>query len=231
MSINAQNITVTYGKKTALDNFSFEFTEEKIYAVLGPNGCGKSTLVKALVNKYANGNIAYVAQETLGVINLTVQEYIELGRYNPGKFFGGLSEEDKNKVMQAIDVMELAGLENRLFDTLSGGEKQRVMAARALAQDALWTILDEPSASLDVKHTSLIMNTVRQLCDQDKKSFIIVLHDINDAARYADEFILMKDGKFVKSTNKLDVEDLNSIYDTNFEKITSKDGRELFYAT
>ena len=230
MSINVQNLSVSYGTKKALDNFSYDFREGKVYVVLGPNGCGKSTLVKAIVDKFAKGDISYVAQETLGVINLLVSEYIELGRYNPKKFFGGLSSYDKGKVENAIDVMNLSEFKDRMFDTLSGGEKQRVMAARAFAQDAKWTILDEPSSNLDVKHTSLIMNTVKKQCEEEGKSFIIVLHDINDATKYADVILLMKEGKLIKSTDRLTTNDLKEVFDSDFGCVKSSDGRELFYA-
>lgn len=230
MSIDVKNLTVSYGSKKALDDFSFDFTEGKVYVVLGPNGCGKSTLVKAIVDKYAKGNIAYVAQETLGIINLTVREYVELGRYNPKKFFGGLNSVDVKKVEDAISIMQLNELEDRLFDTLSGGEKQRAMAARCLCQDAPWIILDEPSSSLDVKHTRLILNIVRDLCDKENKSFIIVLHDINDAVKYADKILLMKDGKLIKETDRLTTEDLASIFDTQFKCINSDEGSSYFYA-
>lgn len=230
MSINAQNISVSYGKFKALDNFSYEFIPGKVYVVVGPNGCGKSTLVKALVYSFSSKGIAYVAQETLGVINLTVREYVELGRYNPRKFFGGLSAEDRDKVNSAIEVMKLEKLENRIFDSLSGGEKQRVMAARAIAQDAEWTILDEPSSNLDVKHTSLIMNTMRDLCENSGKSFIVVLHDINDAVRYGDVLLMMKGGKLIKVTDKPQVSDFEMIFDTTFDVVTTQEGRDLFYS-
>ena len=229
MDIKAKNITVTYGTKKAVDDFTFTFESGKVYALIGPNGCGKSTLVKKLVSSTNPGEVGYVAQETIGLINLTVSEYISLGRYKPGKFFGGLNAEDKKHITDAMETMEVTGLQDRIFDTLSGGEKQRVMAARVIAQDPEWIILDEPSANLDVKHTTHIMNTVKQLQSKGK-SFIIVIHDINDAVHYADELVMMREGKLVKSTSTPSAEDFKSLYDAEFMKVTAPDGRDFFYS-
>lgn len=229
MNIEAKNVTVKFGSKKAVDDFSFTFESGKVYALIGPNGCGKSTLVKNLVMNSKAGLVGYVAQETIGLINLTVSEYVSLGRYKPGKFFGGLSSSDKELIQSAMDTMEITELQDRLFDTLSGGEKQRVMAARVIAQDSEWIILDEPSANLDVKHTTHIMNTVKELQSKGK-SFIIVLHDINDAVRYADVLVMMRDGKLMKSTSNPTPEDFKSLYDADFMQITAPNGRDFFYS-
>lgn len=230
MNIELANASVKYGKKYALKDFTFEFESGKIYCILGENGCGKTTMVRTLVSKYApSGAISYVAQEMPSNVNLTVLDVVELGRYNSKKFFSGLSSNDKNLVENALSEMEIEDLKGRVVDTLSGGERQRVMIARSIAQDTEWTILDEPSSSLDVRHTEDVMKKIRNLVDNKGKSFIVVLHDINLASRYGDEFLLMKEGKLVRSVESLDETMLEEVFDSKFGKITGENSKAFFY--
>lgn len=228
-ALKADGITVKYGKRVVLDSFTHEFEAGKIHCILGPNGCGKTTLVKALVERYASeGQISYVPQDVFGNVALTTYDTVSLGRYDKRRFFTGLTAEDKVLVDKAVVDMELTGLEDRIFDTLSGGEKQRCMTARALAQDTEWTILDEPSSNLDIRHTQITMKKLAELRDKDHKSFIVVLHDVNTAARFADRFVLMKDGKLVAVKERLDTETLSNVFDSSFEMISSREGVPFF---
>ncbi len=228
-ALKADGITVKYGKRVVLDSFTHEFEAGKIHCILGPNGCGKTTLVKALIERYASeGQISYVPQDVFGNVALTTYDTVALGRYDKRRFFTGLTAEDKVLVDKAVVDMELTGLEDRIFDTLSGGEKQRCMTARALAQDTEWTILDEPSSNLDIRHTQITMKKLAELRDKDHKSFIVVLHDVNTAARFADRFVLMKDGKLVAVKEKLDVDTLSNVFDSSFEMISSREGVPFF---
>jgi iron complex transport system ATP-binding protein len=227
--IEAENITVKYGKRTVLDSFTHTFEPHKIHCVLGPNGCGKTTLVKALVSKYASGkDISYVPQNVYGNVALSVYDTVALGRYDKSRFFTGLTSEDKELVDKAVKDMELEALSDRIFDTLSGGEKQRCMTARALAQNTSWTILDEPSSSLDIRHNQLTMKKLESLRDNEGKSFIIVLHDVNTAVRFADSFILMKEGKLIAVREALDEKILSEVFDSPFEQISPRDGTSYF---
>lgn len=227
--LEADKITVTYGKRTVLDHFSHTFEPHKIHCILGPNGCGKTTLVKALVAKYSpTGDISYVPQNVYGNVALSVYDTVALGRYDKSRFFTGLTPDDRKFVDKAMGDMELEPLADRIFDTLSGGEKQRCMTARALAQDTTWTILDEPSSSLDIRHNQLTMRKLTDLRDNEGKSFVIVLHDINTAIRFADSFVLMKGGKLVAVRESLDTEVLSEVFDSPFEKITSTEGTSFF---
>lgn len=228
-ALKADGITIKYGKRVVLDSFTHEFEAGKIHCILGPNGCGKTTLVKALVERYASeGQISYVPQDVFGNVALTTYDTVALGRYDKRRFFTGLTAEDKVLVDKAVVDMELTGLEDRIFDTLSGGEKQRCMTARALAQDTEWTILDEPSSNLDIRHTQITMKKLAELRDKDHKSFIVVLHDVNTAARFADRFVLMKDGKLVAVKERLDTESLSNVFDSSFEMISSREGVPFF---
>lgn len=227
--LKADKITVTYGKRIVLDSFSHTFEPGKIHCILGPNGCGKTTLVKSLVARYAaSGDISYVPQNVYGNVALSVYDTVALGRYDKSRFFTGLTPDDRALVDKAVSDMELEALSDRIFDTLSGGEKQRCMTARALAQDTSWTVLDEPSSSLDIRHNQLTMRKLVDLRDNEGKSFIIVLHDINTAVRFADSFILMKGGKLVCVKDSLDTEVLSDVFESPFEMITATEGASFF---
>lgn len=224
-----KDITVKFGSHVAVDHFSHTFEEGKIHCIMGPNGCGKTTLIKKMVDIFAaSGDLSYVPQETYGNVALRVYDVVGLGRYDKSRFFTGLTASDRAKVEEAMDLMELTGLEDRIYDTLSGGEKQRCMIARALAQDTPWTILDEPSSNLDVRHTVLTMKTLSKLRDEKKRSFIVVLHDINTAASYADEFILMKEGKLMGAVSSLAPDLLSSVFDSSFEELLTRDGKSFY---
>lgn len=231
MNLVMENVTVSYGDIRVLSDVSHTFKEGKITILLGPNGCGKSTFIKAIVRKYAKtGALSYIPQEMYGQIGLTVEDTVALGRYDPKKFISGETEEDIKYIDDALSSMELADKRYLIYDDLSGGEKQRAMAARAICQDAPWFIMDEPSSNLDIVHSKHIMDTAVNLVSQKGKSFIIVMHNINDAVRYGDEFVLMRDGRIIKVCDKLDSDSLKTVFSTDFESVRTSSGRELFFA-
>ena len=236
--IKCDNLSVKFKDKIAVDNFSYVFEEGKIHCVIGPNGCGKTTLIKEIVRANARKgdvSIAYVPQETHGEMAMNVADVVALGRYDKSKFWSGLRKSDYEAIENAMELTETKELALRLYDTLSGGEKQRVMAARAIAQDADWTILDEPNSNFDVRHTRILMDTARKLRDTKGKSFIFVLHDINTASRYSDNVLIMKDGKLISDgapSKCLNSENLQKAYDTPFGSSTgefSSEKIEIFY--
>ena len=225
MNLEVKNLSVSYGKKLILDNINASFEEGKITVILGPNGCGKTTLIKEIIKQYADTKqLAYVAQETTGYLNLEVRDVIELGRYNSVKFYSGLNDADKKIINQAITKMEIEDKQNQLFDTLSGGEKQRVMMARALAQQAEWLILDEPTSNLDAAHVRRINDAVKL-----SNSAIVVMHDINEAARLGDKFILMNNGRIVEESDTLTEELLNKTFEMKFSRTVTSDGQTIFF--
>ncbi len=231
MNLEAKNVTVSFGSNTVLNDVSHTFKEGKITMLLGPNGCGKTTLIRTLVRVFAPVcGISYIPQDIFGNIGLTVEDTVALGRYNPGRFLTGHSEEDVKLIEESLSLMKLDDKRGQLFDTLSGGEKQRCMAARAICQDAPWFIMDEPASNLDIVHTKFILDTAKDLVKNKGKSFIVVMHDINAASAYGDEFVLMKEGRIVNVCGKLDTAILNDVFGTSFGSVKTPSGKDVFYS-
>lgn len=231
MNLEAKDISVSFGDKKVLDSVSHTFKEGKITIILGANGCGKTTFIRSVVKMFSpTCDISYIPQEVYGNIGLTVEDTVALGRYNPKKFFTGQTQEDMKHINEALSLMELDDMRGQIFDTLSGGEKQRCMAARAICQDASWFIMDEPASNLDIVHSKFILDTARKLVNEHGKSFIIVMHDINAACIYGDEFVLMKDGKIVKVCEELSEESLEDVFATPFGSVKTPSGKSVYYA-
>jgi len=220
----AKKITVQIGIKTILDDVSFEINAGEIVALLGANGAGKSTLLKTLCGdvKLKNGEIrlenrllqgwhyhelarkrAVLSQHSNLNFPFTAREVALLGR-NP-HIRGSESKKDLQIVAEALRLVEAEHLANQSFPTLSGGEQQRVHLARVLAQiwekpknSARYMFLDEPTSSLDLSHQHLTLQIAKQF-SQENTGVLVVLHDLNLAANYADRICLMKNGKIYRN--------------------------------
>jgi iron complex transport system ATP-binding protein len=213
--LNVQNITIKYGDKEILREISFELGRGTIIALLGGNGAGKTTLLKALngtlpvsagqilleekplagySRREMARKIAVVAQENETRFPVSVLEFILSGRFAHGAAFGWESEEDLEFGKSALALCDLGGYERRLMNELSGGERQRAVLARALATQAEILLLDEPTANLDLAHQALMFGLVRERCIQSNYASIVITHDLNLAAEFADEIIVLKDG-------------------------------------
>lgn len=194
-----------------LKNISFEALPGECLAILGNNGAGKSTLIKCLnrillpqkgavyvgknnVLEMSLGNVAqnmaFVAQDTQSS-RLTVYDTIMLGRKPYIKW--GIGAEDEAIVSSIIEKMSLQSMAARFVDELSGGERQKVMLARALAQEPKVLLLDEVTSNLDLRNQYEAMNLVTQLCYDNNIAVILIIHDLNLALRYCDKFVLLKD--------------------------------------
>ena len=219
--LEARNLTVKYESRVAVDSISLTLKSGEVTAVIGPNGAGKSTLLQTLnghIEPTAGGvfldaapleqfnrrtigrRIAVVAQEAELRFPITVLEFVLGGRYAwATNAAWGWETENDLKVAEAVLVeTELTELSGRLMNQLSGGERQRAVLARALATQANNLLLDEPTANLDLSHQSTLLGVVRRRCDRNSVAALVVTHDINLAAQFADNVLLMKEGKTIQ---------------------------------
>ncbi len=213
--ITVSDLSVRYGGRDVLSAISFSLADGEIVVVLGPNGAGKTTLIKSLngtvarasgevfldgapLNSYSRREIArriaVVAQENETKFPITVRDFVLAGRFANGSAFGWESADDIEAAERALRESELDGFEERLMNELSGGERQRVVLARALATGAKILLLDEPTANLDLEHQASMFRLVREKCRHGGHSAVIITHDINLAAEFADRVLMVKDG-------------------------------------
>ncbi len=224
--IEAREISVSYGTKIVLDRVSFHPPDAAILAVVGPNGAGKTTLLRAMNGTVrttsgaikVNGEdvaamtrrkiamaIAVVAQENETRFPITVLEFILSGRFAKGGAFGWESEADIEAAHAAMRDCDLDGFESRLMNELSGGERQRVVLARALATGAKILLLDEPTANLDLAHQAMMFRLIRKRCDEDGYSAVVIAHDLNLVAQFADEILMLMEGNVTARGTPRDV--------------------------
>ena len=229
--IEVKNITKIYGNKKVVDNVSLNIQEGKITSFIGPNGAGKSTLLSIMSrllkrdsgevlvdgkdilkwdNKELAKKIAILRQSNNINIRLTIRDLVSFGRFPHSQ--GNLKEEDHKYIDEAINYMQLKEFENRYLDELSGGQRQRAYIAMVIAQNSDYIFLDEPLNNLDMKHSVEIMKILRKLCDELKKTVVIVIHDINFASCYSDYIVALKDGKLIKNGYEIDfhIENINN---------------------
>lgn len=214
--LEVEELNVGYGGKPVLEGISFALGEGRIVGLLGSNGAGKTTLIKALNGTLpaATGSvrldgrglsgmsrreiarrIAVVAQENETKFPITVREFVLAGRFGNGSAFGWESAEDIQAAERAMAECELDGFEGRLMNELSGGERQRVVLARALATGAKVLLLDEPTANLDIAHQATMFRLVREKCRAEGYSAVVITHDLNLAAEFADQLIMLDQGR------------------------------------
>lgn len=220
--LEARDLTIKYGERVAVANVSLTLMPGQISAIIGPNGAGKSTFLQALngqleptsgvvlldgqplekLNRRTIGRrIAVVAQEAELRFPITVLEFVLGGRFAwaASASWGWETERDIEVANTVLHETELSELSGRLMNELSGGERQRAVLARALATEAIILLLDEPTANLDLSHQSTLLALVRGRCDIYGASALVVTHDINLAAQFADNVLLMKDGHTISS--------------------------------
>ena len=214
--IEARDISVRYGERAVLDGVSFELKDGDVLALLGANGAGKTTLVRSLNATLAlsageiildgrplaqlsrreiASRVAVVAQENETRFPVTVTEFVLSGRFVHGGAFGWETDGDIEAATQALADCDLTEYASRLMNELSGGERQRVVLARALATNARILLLDEPTANLDLAHQAMMFRLVRERCDRDGASAVVITHDLNLAAAFADEVLMLKFGR------------------------------------
>ena len=204
--------------RTILARLDLTLAPGCVNGLIGPNGSGKSTLVKLLARQAtpSEGSIAfggqpiqsygdrefarrlaYLPQTPPPTDGMTARELVALGRYPHHGALGRLGTIDEAAIASAMAQTETSGFRDRPVDALSGGERQRVWLAMMIAQGATCLVLDEPTSALDVAHQGEMLDLIRKLCRENGHSVIIVLHDINMAARICDRLIALKDGRIV----------------------------------
>ncbi|GAA2336806.1 ABC transporter ATP-binding protein [Saccharopolyspora halophila] len=216
--LQAEHLRLAYGERVVADDLDFEVVGGTITAVIGPNGCGKSTLLRALgrllepkrgevlldgkrIHKMSTKEVARV----LGVLpqspqapeGLTVADLVARGRHPHQSWYRQWSSDDESAVAEALGMTGIADLADRTIDELSGGQRQRAWLSMALAQGTDLLLLDEPTTYLDLSHQVDVLELIGQLHDASGRTVVMVLHDLNLAARYADRLVAMKDGAVV----------------------------------
>ena len=249
MSLSVQHLSFSYGPRRILEDVTFEVAPGAFCALLGPNGSGKSTLVKAIagVHRAKSGTVTVEGRETSSLgrrelatvvgyvpqagdapFDLTVREAVMLGR-TP---HFGLSPrtEDRAKVEDAIARMGLGEIAERSMSELSGGQAQRALIARALAQDTRVLLLDEPTSALDLRYQIETLQLVRQITREEGISALIAIHDLNHAARYCDQIVVLHGGRLVADGSPADALQapvLRAVYEVDVEVAAREDAVEV----
>ncbi|ROO84516.1 iron complex transport system ATP-binding protein [Actinocorallia herbida] len=213
--LRAEKLRLAYDGRTIVDDLDLDIPDGRVTAVIGPNGCGKSTTLRALgrLLKPRAGSVILDGElidrlptrdvaRTIGVLpqspiapgGLTVAELAARGRHPHQSWYRPWSEKDEAAVTEALSRTELLDLRERQVDELSGGQRQRAWIAMVLAQGTDLLLLDEPTTFLDLAHQIDVLDLVREL-NGDGHTVVMVLHDLNLAARYAHHLVAMRDGR------------------------------------
>jgi ABC-type cobalamin/Fe3+-siderophores transport system ATPase subunit len=216
--LRAERLSVAYGRQTVLPELALAIPDGEITAIVGPNGCGKSTLLRALARVLApvfgavllDGEpihrlpsravarqVGLLPQSNVVPEQLTVAELVARGRYPHRGSFGRWTREDQAAVDDALGATGTDELRNRLVDELSGGQRQRAWVAMVLAQQTPILLLDEPTTFLDLAHRLEVLRLLRTLNDSRGVTVVMVLHDLDEASRYADHLVAMREGQVV----------------------------------
>ena len=245
--MQVKNLSFRYkGGGEVLKEVSFDLEPGKFLAILGNNGVGKSTLLKCLnhilrpdsgqvildgENLLAKSTrevarrVAFVSQSVPNT-QMTVHDVVMLGRRPYMKW--GFTEADHQIVHDAMHRLDVEDMRGRFLNQLSGGEKQKVMLARALAQQPKVLLLDEPTSALDIQNQYQVLKIVREICHKDNRIAVVVIHDLNLALRFCDRFLLLKDGEVYRNGDWsiLDSEALKEVYGVD-AKVVEIEGRHM----
>jgi iron complex transport system ATP-binding protein len=243
--ISAENINFSYAVKPVMERVSFAIDEAQIVAIIGPNGSGKTTLLKIIngtlfpdagqmlidgkeTSRWSRKDIAQkvaiVPQETAVIFPFYAEEIVLMGRFPHLSNYRFEDKKDYRIVHEAMEKTDTLSFAARRFDELSAGERQRVLIARALAQEPKVLLLDESTVFLDLKHQAQFLALLRQLNTAQQLTVIFVTHDINLAAQHADRIILLYSGKIyaigkpaevITAANIKEVYDVDSLIDQN----------------
>lgn len=237
--ITVNKLSKAYGNKAVVSNVSARFPARKLSSLIGPNGAGKTTLLMMIARLLApsQGDILIEGRKIMDIrigdyarrvatlrqspdfnLRLTVEELVAFGRFPYSR--GSLTAEDHRVIDEAISFLSLQSLREAYLDELSGGQRQMAFLAMTIAQQTDCLLLDEPLNNLDIKHAVHIMRALRRLCDEQGRTVILVVHDINFAANYSDHIVAMKGGSIHCAgpvTEVVTEERLRELYGLDFE--------------
>ena len=247
-AISVKNLCVSYENNNIIENMDLSIPKGKITIIIGANGCGKSTLLKTIsrINKPKNGDIfinnkniknikekniakevAFLPQGPICPSGLTVRELVAYGRFPHQKMIGGLNSHDKEVIDWAIKETGLSEFSDREVENLSGGQRQRAWIAMTLAQETEIIMLDEPTTYLDLSYQLEVLEVLQKLNKEKNITVVIVLHELNNACRFADNIVGLKKGKIICEGRPIDVinkETLKKIYGIDANLVNSQNG-------
>lgn len=247
--LEIKNVSVCFGKKQVLDNVSFSLRPHRLTALVGRNGSGKSTLLNcvnqqlpytgeiregeknlALISPRERAKAIAILPQTMPSPHITARELAAFGRNPYLDFTGRLTEQDKQAVETALRDADALELAERYVDTLSGGEKQRVMLAMILAQNTPIALLDEPTAHLDLGYEAAFLGLLQKLKKERKKTFLVILHDLSQAVRYGDDLVVLDGGQVVFAGTREECLDREILEKTFHLRRYAAEGRFFFDA-
>lgn len=217
-AVHTKEVSIAYADQLIVDNLTLAIPERRMTALVGANGSGKSTILKTIArilkpkrgSVYLDGKaihqqstkavakqLAILPQNPVAPDGLTVYELISYGRFPHQKGFGTLSGEDYQVIDWAIEVTGMGDFAERTMDALSGGQRQRAWIAMALAQETEVILLDEPTTFLDMAHQLEVLNLLKKLNEEQQRTIIMVVHDLNHATRFAHHMVAIKSGKVI----------------------------------
>ena len=247
-AISVKNLSVAYENNTIIEDLSLSIPKGKVSIIIAANGCGKSTFLKTLarINKPKAGEIfinkkdikkinekniakevAFLPQGPVCPSGLTVRELVAFGRFPHQKLIGGLNSHDKKVIDWAIKETGLSEFADREVENLSGGQRQRAWIAMTLAQETEIIMLDEPTTYLDMSYQLEVLEVLEKLNKEKNITVVIVLHELNNACRFADNIIGFKKGKIICQGKPIDVinkENLKEIYGIDASLRASENG-------
>ncbi|WP_434303710.1 ABC transporter ATP-binding protein [Clostridium botulinum] len=251
--INIQDFTIGYSNKVIVKNFNLQVDKGDMLTIIGPNGSGKSTVLKAIgrllkpmegiihldgkllwnmSNKDIAKEMACLSQHNSAPKDMTIRRIVGFGR-NPHKaWLESLNKEDEEIIDWALENTNLKHMENKKITSVSGGERQRAWLAMALAQKPKVLLLDEPTTYLDINNQIEILELVRQLNENLKLTVVMVLHDLNQAAKYSNRVLVLKNGEIQalgKPEEILNKKLIRDVYSVDMNILKNQFGEKLIF--